>query len=88
MIADVEKPDGTYAQVEMGEPECGVDFCDGCGDCLDCQHHDDKDWCPAGSSRWVVYLTDPKNPYRVVSATDGVAGLPEVDALVLPKEKQ
>ena len=64
MIAKVEKADGTYELREMGWPVCNEDFCDGCGDCLACQGHDDVDWCcRAGSSRWVIYLEDSRNPY-------------------------
>lgn len=63
VIAEVEKPDGTYEYVEMGAPECGEDYCDGCGDCLACQSHGDEDWCPGGS-RWVIYMDSPKSPYR------------------------
>jgi len=56
MIAEVEQEDGTYKKIEMGEPECGEDFCDGCGDCLACQEHGPEDWCNSGgSSRWVIY---------------------------------
>jgi hypothetical protein len=31
----VEKADGSFVE-EDREPECGVDFCDSCGDCLHC----------------------------------------------------
>lgn len=65
MIAEVEKLDRTYETVEMGEPKCGEDFCDGCGDCLACQHHTNAEWCGNGESRWVIYLNDARNPYRV-----------------------
>ena len=63
MIAEVEKPDKTYEFVDMGAPECGA-FCDTCGDCLHCYPHDDEDWCRTGE-RWVIYLDDERNPYRV-----------------------
>lgn len=36
MIAQIEKLDGTYEEKEMGEPICGRDFCDECGECLVC----------------------------------------------------
>lgn len=55
MIAKVEKPDGSYEDVEMGDPKCGQDFCDSCGDCLDCQY------CPC--QFWVIYNNNPKNPF-------------------------
>lgn len=64
MFADVEKPDGTYVKTDMGEPVCGRDFCDGCGDCLHCQYHSGVDWCNAGSeSWWVIYIDNPINPF-------------------------
>lgn len=56
MIAQVEKPDGTYELLEMGNPSCGEDFCDTCGDCLHCYD------CPCNF--WVIYINDEKNPYR------------------------
>ena len=62
MIAEVEQMDGTYQLVEMGDPVCGEDFCDYCGDCLACKGHDSQDWCPGGD-RWVIYLDNPKNPH-------------------------
>jgi hypothetical protein len=65
MIAEVEKPDGSWERREMGDPVCHEDFCDGCGNCLACQRHDDADWCPDQVSRWVIYLTSPRNPYHV-----------------------
>lgn len=60
MQARVEQEDGTYKEMEMGNPICGEDFCDGCGDCLDCQVHSSEDWC--GGSSWVIYLSNEKNP--------------------------
>jgi hypothetical protein len=65
VIAEVEKPDGTWERLDMGAPVCGEDFCDGCGDCLACQYHDDEPWCMAGTSCWVIYGNDRKNPYKV-----------------------
>lgn len=63
-MALVEKPDKTYEWMEMGEPECGEDFCDGCGDCLDCQYHGPAEWDNGQSSHWVIYLDNPKNPFH------------------------
>jgi hypothetical protein len=63
VIAEVEKPDGTWELREMGWPLCGEDFCDGCGDCLGCQVHDDVEWCSSGHSRWVIYKDSARNPY-------------------------
>lgn len=63
MIAEVERPDGTWVRMDMGVPVCGRDYCDGCGDCLNCQYHDFEDWCMGGQeSRWVIYKTDAHNP--------------------------
>ena len=62
MKASVEKPDGTYVKKEMGDPVCGEDFCDGCGDCLDCQWHGKEEWC--SGSFWVIYINNEKNPYK------------------------
>ena len=43
----------------IGEPECGVDFCDQCGDCLYC-HGDEmgSNQCEWGHS-WVKYEDEP-----------------------------
>ena len=62
MIAEVEKPDGTYENHEMGEPKCGT-FCDTCGDCLVCSMGCYCEW-----NSWVIYLVDPLNPYKVALA--------------------
>jgi len=57
VIAEVEQPDGTYVIEERGEPECGEDFCDSCGDCLACYDHGcpSNDW---GGHRWVIYCRE------------------------------
>lgn len=56
MRADVEQPDGTYRSEERGEPECGRDACDTCGDCLVCYASDEcRD---EGAHRWVIYLDE------------------------------
>lgn len=42
-------------------PICGVDFCDTCGDCLDCQEGE----CADGKScLWVVYADDAEEFVR------------------------
>lgn len=62
MIAKVEQPNQTYKDVEMGEPRCGEDFCDHCGDCLGCSQHDAE--CYDGHyPMWVIYLDNKKNPH-------------------------
>lgn len=66
MKASIEQPDHTYQTQEVGEPVCGKDFCDRCGDCLVC----DADTCASGSwcggPYWVIYLFDEKNPHYKV----------------------
>lgn len=37
---------------EQGVPVCGEDFCDSCGDCLDC-YGDDVSYC---SHSWIEYI--------------------------------
>lgn len=63
MRAEIEQPDGSYRIEEYGDPECGEDFCDQCGDCLDCYGDDEcpeNDW---GPHRWVIYAkTEPEAP--------------------------
>jgi hypothetical protein len=61
MIAQIEMPDGSYESKEMGNPECG-DFCDDCGDCLCCYEHNGDEVCPYAGV-WVIYLSNPKNPF-------------------------
>ena len=42
-------------------PICGVDFCDTCGDCLDCQEGE----CVDGNGcLWVIYLDDAEEFIR------------------------
>lgn len=68
MYADVQYgPPREYLffLVDMGEPVCGEDFCDGCGDCLACQYHDEEEWCRGYASRWVIYHDDPKHPSKL-----------------------
>lgn len=45
----------TLIRIGEAEPVCGEDFCDKCGDCLDCYGSDP---CPCGSTTahlWVQY---------------------------------
>ena len=63
MIAEIEKPDGTYELREMGDPKCGEAFCDNCGDCLGCSQHDETCY-DDNYPRWVIYLFDKLNPYK------------------------
>jgi len=51
--ASVEQPDHSYVIEERGEPVCGEDFCDQCGDCLHCEADSE---CPHGQHTWVIYL--------------------------------
>lgn len=52
--------------MEMGEPVCGEDFCDNCGDCLVCHREDcnnpENTYCEGAS--WVIYEDDAKNPFK------------------------
>ena len=57
MRASVEQPDHSYVIEERGEPVCGEDFCDQCGDCLHC---DADSECPHGQHTWVIYLEVPE----------------------------
>ena len=42
-------------------PICGVDFCDNCGDCLDCE----AEGCPDDvACSWVVYLENAEDFLR------------------------
>jgi hypothetical protein len=51
MIISVYSSNGlTFLRFEEGEPECGKDFCDECGDCLAC--FQDNPYC---NCRWVKY---------------------------------
>ena len=47
-----------------GVPECGVDFCDQCGDCLDCSGSDECYYAGVeqGGHHWVVYEGDGMGP--------------------------
>lgn len=38
-------------RIDEATPVCGEDFCDDCGDCLDC-YWEDTGFC---SHRWVTY---------------------------------
>ncbi len=53
MKALVEQVDGSYKWEEKGDPVCGVDFCDTCGDCLVCSWEDS---CISSDEHvWVIY---------------------------------
>ena len=59
MTADLVEPRETTTvllnKVDL-EPECGVDFCDRCGDCLAC--YGDDTCRHGGQHRWVIYTDD------------------------------
>ncbi len=59
MKAFCEKQDNTYEWVEMGDPICGEDFCDSCGDCLHCYN----EYCEGGCF-WVMYKDKERNPFN------------------------
>lgn len=61
MMAEVEKPDGSYVTMDIPEPiDCF--YCGTCGDCLKCDPHDEESWCRTGG-RFVVYKEDELNPF-------------------------
>lgn len=62
MKAYCEKFDKTYEWAEIGEPICGRDFCDGCGDCLYCYGVYEGYCAPC---RKVIYYDDEdeRNPF-------------------------
>jgi hypothetical protein len=53
-----------YLGTVDAKPECGVDFCDRCGDCLSCYGGDPC--CPNddGPHRWVKYLDECEEDVR------------------------
>lgn len=46
--------DGKEPKVVDAVPEHGEDFCDQCGDCLDC-YAVDPCWHSSGEHAWIVY---------------------------------
>jgi hypothetical protein len=55
-------------QVEA-QPECGVDFCDSCGDCLVCNIEDPCHESESGEHFWVVYADrKPERAEAVLNA--------------------
>lgn len=48
----------TYEIIDVieAEPECGIDFCDSCGDCLHCFGEDECFENTSGIHRWVKYI--------------------------------
>ena len=57
MRCEVWRKDRYLGTVEYA-PECGVDFCDRCGDCLSCYRGDPCYLNDDGPHRWVKYLDD------------------------------
>lgn len=50
-------------RTEDAEPECGIDFCDSCGDCLDCNGSDPCTENEDQEHFWVIYIeTENKEP--------------------------
>ena len=50
----IEDHRGNVIRVENGEPRCGVDFCDTCGDCLYCYGEDRCYLNADGEHMWVM----------------------------------
>ena len=46
---------GHFVRTEEATPECGVDFCDSCGDCLSCYGSDECQTSESGEHFWVEY---------------------------------
>lgn len=59
--AHVLGADGTEIDYDA-EPRCGADFCDTCGDCLDC-YSDDPCGPSEGYHAWVVYADQAADFY-------------------------
>ncbi len=56
---------GDLLRVEEGEPQCGHDFCDRCGDCLHCYQdgcYQGGEWVVGASCLWAKYENDPAEP--------------------------
>lgn len=55
MRATVVFDDGTRIEIGAPPPRCGIDFCDTCGDCLDCHGEEGgANQCESGHW-WVIY---------------------------------
>jgi len=50
-----DKRTGHTIRIEDAVPECGEDFCDTCGDCLDCYAEDRCCHNEDGEHMWVEY---------------------------------
>jgi hypothetical protein len=59
VIAHVLSAGNAPAETIDAIPQCGLDYCDQCSDCLDCHAEDpcfgDVDTPPSGQHVWIVY---------------------------------
>lgn len=55
---------GVFLRLEQGEPVCGKDFCDSCGDCLSCYWEDPCYGNDSGEHFWVEYVDEEENGKR------------------------
>ena len=68
MLAQVEQEDKTFVDMDIGDPICGRDFCDICGECLSCHPEPveiEDDICCA--HMWIIYLSDEDERTRIDS---------------------
>ena len=47
-------------RIVEADPECGIDYCDTCGDCLHCYGGDPCYDTEDGKHFWAVYENDPE----------------------------
>jgi len=59
MLCEVYDHTGKFIRRRGGEPICGVDFCDRCGDCLHCYGGDPCHRNNSGKHRWVKFDEPP-----------------------------
>ena len=55
MKAYIDRENDAYLWTEVGDPVCGIDFCDQCGDCLHCYWDDECYPYPGEGHSWVIY---------------------------------
>lgn len=55
-------------RIEEAEPVCGEDFCDRCGDCLECYGGDPCYESEDGEHYWVEYLDEKGEPVNLTAA--------------------
>lgn len=59
MFVEIYDPRDESVRTRAAVPRCGDDFCDRCGDCLDCYGSDEcTDNKSNGYHAWVLYVGD------------------------------